>query len=254
MRNHRICRSSGLEAAAPPGAEAPRVPGVRLRGDRAARGRRARLTRAPSGRSTTWLQPPGRTARSRPRARSHALGDARRRHRGERPSADCLRREEARDRDERDRRELPRAARGVARGGPHVHVRDRRGDDRPSARGRVRRRPRRRGSHGVSEARGPLHVRPHPSRSSEPSGRRSSPDADGGRDRRRRELPRLQPRCVPRRDPQSAVPRRRRDRLDHARSRRDHRRDDRRARSSTTSSRSTGTTKSPSVPATRRSC
>ncbi len=55
-------------------------------------------------------------------------------------------------------------------------------------------------------------------------------------------------------DAPRAVPGRRRDRLDHARSRRDRRRDRRAQPSSTTSSRSTGTTKPRSAPATRRSC
>ena len=117
----------------------------------------------------------------------------------------------------------------LRRGGPHVHLRDRRRDDRAPARGRVRRRPRRCGARGVPEARGPLHVRRHPPRPSEPARRRAPPDADGRRPRRRRELPRLEPRGVPRRDAPRAVPGRRRDRLDHARRRRDHRRDDGRA-------------------------
>src|ERR1051326_1187313 len=47
-------------------------------------------------------------------------------HRGERPPADGVRRAEEGDRPERDRRELPRAARRAAPGRPHVHVRDRR--------------------------------------------------------------------------------------------------------------------------------
>ena len=73
------------------------------------------------------------------RARSHALGDARRRHRAERPSADRLRRRPARDRAERDRRELPRAQ-GVARGRrAHVQHRDRRRGGRPPDRAPLRR-------------------------------------------------------------------------------------------------------------------
>ena len=61
-----------------------------------------------------WVK--GQNARSAkrlegdPRARPHALGDPRRRHRGERAPADRLRRLEDVDRAERDRRELPRAA------------------------------------------------------------------------------------------------------------------------------------------------
>ena len=51
-------------------------------------------------------------SKSQARARPHALGDARRRHRGERAPADRLRRHEAVDRPERDRRELPRAREG----------------------------------------------------------------------------------------------------------------------------------------------
>ena len=58
-----------------------------------------------------------------------------------------------------------------------------------------------------------------PSRPSEPPRRRASSDADGRRARRRRELPRLEPRGVPRRDAARAVPGRRRDRLDQARTR-----------------------------------
>ena len=65
-------------------------------------------------------QPPEPEGRGRPerlhrhaRPRPHALGDARRRHRGERAPADRLRRREALDRPERDRRELPRAARAA---------------------------------------------------------------------------------------------------------------------------------------------
>ena len=59
---------------------------------------------------------------SDPRPRPHALGDPRRRHRGERAPADRLRRLEALDRPERDRRELPRAPEGLLADGPHLHA------------------------------------------------------------------------------------------------------------------------------------
>ena len=77
------------------------------------------------------------------RSRPHPLGHARRRHRGERAPARGVRGREALDRAERDRRELPRAARRPPRGGPHVPVGDRRRGGRAPARGRLRRRPRR---------------------------------------------------------------------------------------------------------------
>ena len=64
---------------------------------------------------------PERLARD-DRRRPHALGDARRRERGQRPPAHRLRGRQARDRPERDRRELPRAE-GRARGGrPRLHA------------------------------------------------------------------------------------------------------------------------------------
>ena len=117
------------------------------------------------------------------RARSHPLGDARRCHRRERASARRLRRLEALDRPERDRRELPRAARGAARRRTHLPFRDRRRSRRAPARGSLRRRPRRSRARCLLAARRALHVCRHPPRSSEPSGRRASPDADGRRAR-----------------------------------------------------------------------
>ena len=128
----------------------------------------------------------------------------------------ALRRPEARDRAQRHRRELPRAARGAAEGGAPVHLRDRRRGRRAPARDRLRRRSRRGRAHGVRPARGPFHVRRDPSRPPEPPRRRAAPDADGRRSRRRRELPCLEPGSVPRGDAPRAVPGRRRRRIHHA--------------------------------------
>ena len=79
----------------------------------------ASSTSAPSG--TSEAQGRGRrtTARPRHRSRPHALGDTRRRERGQRAPADGLRRRQAGDRPQRDRRELPRAE-GRARGRGHT--------------------------------------------------------------------------------------------------------------------------------------
>ena len=186
-------------------------------GSRSSR-RTASSTSAPSAISAFLKEAAGSNgSRLDHRARAHALGDPRRRHRAERASADAVRRAQDGDRPERDRRELPRAARRASGRGSHVHVGDGRGSRRAPARGRLRRRPRRSRARCVREARRPLHLRPHPPRPSEPARRRPAPDADGRRARRRRELPRVEPRGVPRRDPPRAVPERRRDRVDHAR-------------------------------------
>ena len=133
------------EAAAPAGPRAARVPRLRLRRHRAARGRRTRLR--PRGR-----QPPEPEGRGRPeRLASHAPASATRAGRrtaaspseNAHPLTGCDD-AQARDRAQRDRRELPRAARGAARRRAHVHVRDRRRGRRAPARARLRRRPRRR--------------------------------------------------------------------------------------------------------------
>ena len=199
------------------GARTARVPRLRLRGHRPARGRRSRVR--PGGR-----QPPvpegGRRSERLPvhdRPRPHALGDARRRHRAERAPADRLRRRQARDRPQRDRRELPRAPRGAAGGGAHLLA------PRPTPRW-SRTSSRTPTTATSSEPMRAAYVRleghftivAHPPRPPEPPRRRAQPDADGGRARRRRELPRVESRGVPDRDAPRAVPRRRRDRVDQA--------------------------------------
>ena len=118
-------------------------------------------------------------------ARAHALGDARRRHRGERAPARGRGDREARDRAQRDRRELPRAPRAARRGGPRLLLRDRRGDGHAPDRGALRRRPRRGGAPRVRRARGPLRVRRDPPRPSRRPRRRPAAVPDGRRARRR---------------------------------------------------------------------
>ena len=151
------------------------------------------------------------------RARPHALGDPRRRHRGERAPADRLRRHEDVDRPERDRRELPRAARRPDRRGAHVQLRDRRRDRLAPDRAPLRRRSHGGGPAHVRRARRALHLRRHPPRPPRRARRRPAPDAARGRHRRRRDVPRLERGRVPEGDAPGAVPRRRRHRHDHAR-------------------------------------
>ena len=79
-------------------------------------------------------------------ARAHPLGHPRRRHRAQRAPARDRGRVEARDRAQRDRRELPRAPRAPRRRGPRLRLGDRRGDRHAPDRGRVRRRSRRGGA------------------------------------------------------------------------------------------------------------
>ena len=202
MRDHRIRRREGeakpllLERAAP-----ARVPGVRLRRHRAARGRRPRLR--PRRR-----QPPEPRRRCRAerlrlgaRPRPHALGDARRRHRAERASAHRLRRDEARDRAQRDRRELPRAKGQLLAEGHTfssetdaevvVHMLEREYDGDLAAGACAR----------VPAARGPLHDRRDPSRPARPARRCAVRDAARRRGREGRGVHRLVRRRVPRRDP-----------------------------------------------------
>ena len=222
VRNHRIRRAEGVQAAPAAGPRAARISRLRLRRDRAARGRRARVRprrRQPpepeGGRGSERLQ-----VQARPRP--HALGDARRRHRGERAPADRLRRLEDVDRPERDRRELPRAARGPDRRRAHVHLRDRRRDRLAPDRAPLRRRSHGGGPAHVRRARGPLHLRRHPPRPPRRARRRAPPDAARGRDRQRRDVPRLERGRVPEGDAPGAVPRRRRHRHDHPRGLRLH--------------------------------
>ena len=138
------------------------------------------------------------------RARPHALGDARRRHRGERAPADRLRRREARDRPERDRRELPRAARGPRSTDGHTftsetdaetvaHLIERHydGDLAEAVRADLRR------------ARGPLRLRRHPPRPPRRARRRAPPDArsSSASATARCSSPRTRPRSCARRAP-----------------------------------------------------
>ena len=111
---------------------------------------------------------------------------------------------------------------GLHRRRAHVLLRDRRRDrlapDRAPLRGR---------SHGggpahVRRARGPLHLRRHPPRPPRPARRRAPPDAARGRDRQRRDVPRVECGRVPEGDAPGAVPRRRRHRHDHPRGLRLH--------------------------------
>ena len=123
---------------------------------------------------------------------------------------DAVRRAQDGDRPERDRRELPRAARRAHRRRPHVHVGDRRRGRGAPARGRLRRRPRRSDARDVCAARratsrSSLIHHDHPNHLVGVQ----APDADGRRPRQRRELPGLEPRGLPRRDPPRAVPERR---------------------------------------------
>ena len=253
MRDHRIRRAQGMQAAPSAGPRATRVPRLRLGRNRAPRGRRARLR--PGGR-----QPPEPEARGRPerlhgdaRPRSHALGDARRCHRGERPSAHRLRRREALDRPERNRRELPRAAWPPAGRRPRVHLGNRRGVRLAPHRAPLRRRPRRGGPQGLRRARGALRVRRDPPRPPRPA-RRHTPALPARRGRRRgRDVPRLERRCVPQARPAPSssptIARSLRSRPTGSRSPTRTA-----ARSSTTRSCSTGTTRAPRRAATRHSC
>ncbi len=129
---------------------------------------------------------------------------------------DRLRRRQDRHRPQRDRRELPRAEAGARRAGSHVHVGDRRRSGRAHARARVRRRSRRGARARLPAARGPLLDRRHPPRPSEPARRRAPPDAARRRRRRGRDVHRVVRRRVPQRDAPRQLPRRRRDRRDHA--------------------------------------
>ena len=188
------------------------------------------------------------------RARPHALGDARRRDRGERASARSRGRREARDRPQRDRRELPRAARAPLRARPRLLVRDRRRDRHAPDRGALRRRSRRGRAPRVRGARGALRLRRDPPRPPGHARRRPAAVPDGRRPRRGRGLPRLERRRVPQRDARRPVPGRRRDRRHHRGGLPVPPRRGRRRRSSTRSSSSTGTSRAPRRPATRRSC
>ena len=169
-------------------------------------------------------QPPGAEARSRLErlagedgSRPHALGHPRRRQRAERAPAHRLRRAQARDRAERDRRELPRAE-GVARGrGPRLPHRDRRRGGRPPDRAPLRRRPARGDAPGLPRARGPLRLRRHPPRPSRGARRSAAPVPAARRRRERRDVPRLDGRGLHRRDALDPADRGRRGRLDHAR-------------------------------------
>ena len=253
VRNHRIRRAERVQAAAPPGSRAARVSRLRLRRDRPARGRRPRLRprrREPpepeGGRRSERL---ARDARARPYALGHArLGD-----RAERPSARRLRRREALDRPERDRRELPRAPGAPPGGGSRVHLRDGRGVRLSPDRAPLRRRPRRRRPQGLRRARGALRVRRDPPRPPRPA-RRHAPALPARRRRGRGgDVPRVQRGRLPARDPHGLLPERSRGRRDHAGRRHLHR-PQTGVRSSTTRSCSTGTTRAPRRAATRPSC
>ena len=94
------------------------------------------------------LRQPGRGGRHQrlalaPRARPHALGDARRRDRAERAPAHRLRRPAgSRSSSTGSSRTTSSCATQLAARRPHAHLRDRRRGRRPPARGGVRRRPR----------------------------------------------------------------------------------------------------------------
>ena len=182
--DHRIRRAPGVQAASASRPRAPRVPGLRLGRDRPARDRRARphaCGREPA--EPEEAHGPERIAGD-DGARSHALGHARRRHRGERSSARRRGRGEARDRPQRHRRELPRAARAPLGAGPCLLVRDRRRDGDAPDRGLLRGRPRRGGPSRLRGARGPLRVRRHPPRPPGHARRRAAAVPHGGGPRR----------------------------------------------------------------------
>ena len=253
VRDHRIRRKPRGQAAAPAGAQATRVPRVRLRGDRAARGRPARLR-------ARGRQPAEPHRRRRPervglesRPRPHPLGHPRRGQRAERAPADRLPRRQGRDRAERDRRELPRAQSVAAAGRSRVPHRDRRRSRHAPRRAPLRRRSARGRARRVRRARGPLRVRRHPPRPPRHADRRAAPVPARGRRRRRRDVPRVRDDGIPEPDPTHPAGRGRRGRRDHARGRALlHART---ARSSTRrSSRSSGTTSRPRRAATRPSC
>ena len=219
MRDHRIRRAARQQAAADPGARAPRVPGLRLGRDRAAGEHQPRLR--PRGRKSQGPEGSHEDERlvRQDRPRPHALGDPRQGLARECAPAHGLRRGQARDRAERDRRELPRAEGIAARRGPHVQLRDRRRGRRPPDRARLHRRSRRRRPGGVRTARGSLLVRRDPPRPPARARRRPLPDAARRRRGRGGDVPRLLDRRVPVGDAPRAVPRGRPGRDDPARGR-----------------------------------
>ncbi len=135
------------------------------------------------------------------RARPHALGDARRRHERERASPRGRGSRGARDRPQRDRRELPRAARPPRRERSRLHVGDRRRDGQPPDPGALRRRPRRGDAPRVQRARGALRLRRDPPRPPGPARRRPpcSARSSSASARARRSSPRTRPRSCARR-------------------------------------------------------
>ena len=255
MRDHRIRRRPPLQGHPDHRPGAARVPRLRL-------GRESRLleddgleyVRAVGNLAQLKQAVAGERLARDDRGWPHTLGDPRRRQRGQRAPAHRLRGRQACDRPERDRRELPRAEVRARGGRPHLLVRDRRRGGRPPARERLRRRPRRGGARRLRPARRALHLRRHPPQRARPARRRALRDAARGRARRGRELPRLEPRGVPRRDPPRRLSRARRDRRDHLGGRPRHPCRGRQPGRAGGDPRSTGTRRSPSARGSRPSC
>ncbi len=230
MRHRRLHRSAGGGPHPDRGAQAARVPGLRLGRDRPRR-RRRRPVRGEAGRQAG--QPPDGHRRSdaarRDRPRPHALGDAWPAERSQCPSAPRL---HGRDHGhpQRDHRELPRPARRARGTRPSPDLGDRHRSHRPPGRGGLPGRPGRRRPACAPAARGRLRDRGDAYRRGRPAGRRPQGRAAGGRPRRRRELPGLRCRGDPGPHRPDRVPRGRRRRGPPAVGRHHHRRPRRRAR------------------------
>ena len=142
----------------------------------------------------------------------------------------------------------------LAEDGPRLLLRDRRGDGHPPDRGALRGRPHGGGAPGVRRARGPLRVRRDPPRPSRCPRRRPACSArwsSGSRTARRSS--RRTPRRSCARPARSSSPTTARSSSSRPRARRSSAPTTAR-RSSTRSSSSTGTTRAPRRPATRRGC
>ena len=159
MRDHRIRRSAGVQALLLYGLERLEYRGYDSAGIALLEEDGLAYTRAVGNLQNLKLAAGDRRLAGDDGPRPHALGDPRRRHRAERASARRRRPGRGRDRAQRDRRELPRAARAPARRRSRLHLRDGRRDGHPPDRGALRRRSRRGDAPRVQRARGPFRVR-----------------------------------------------------------------------------------------------